>query len=408
MSRALIILRARAAVTMCGQPIEDAAVAISDGTISAVGKWKEVRSSNRGKVIDLGERLLLPGLINAHCHLDYTCLRGSIPPPQSFTAWVREINDRKSALRLEDYLTSVVDGLAEAASFGTTTVCNLEAFPELIAKVLPLPLRIWWFAEMLDVRQAADPAEVYSRIAQEVSSRRGGVGLAPHAPFTASAQLYRAAAAVAQRHGLPLTTHLAESREEMQVFRDGEGALFEFLRGIGRPMGDCGRGTPLQLLLEAGVLDERWIVAHLNELPPDDLRRLETAPRFHVAHCPRSHAYFGHEPFALTELRRLGFNICLGTDSLASNADLSLFAEMRQLSKVEPWLAPKELLGMATINPAKALGQHGTLGRIAPGYAADLIAIPAQRSGNALLEEVLEFHGVVPWMMVAGEKALAG
>ncbi|HEV8184416.1 MAG TPA: amidohydrolase family protein, partial [Chthoniobacterales bacterium] len=185
------------------------------------------------------------------------------------------------------------------------------------------------------------------------------------------------------------------------------GALFEFLRGLGRPMADCGRRTPLQLLLEAGVLDERWIVAHLNELTRADLRRLESAPRFHIAHCPRSHAYFAHKPFALTELRQFGFNICLGTDSLASNNDLSLFAEMRQLSKVEPGLAPEELLEMATINPARALGQHGTLGRIAPGYSADFIAIPAERSGNALLEEVLEFDGAVPWMMIAGEKVPA-
>ncbi len=402
-----MIVRARTAVTMCGQPIEDAAVAISGSTISAVGKWNDLRGSKRNEVMDLGGCVLLPGLINAHCHLNYTCLRGSIAPPQSFTAWVCEINDRKSALRLEDYIASIADGLAEAAAFGTTTVCNLEAFPELVAKVPPSLLRIWWFAEMLDLRQAVDPAEVYAHLAAEVPSSRGGVGLAPHAPFTASAQLYRAATAVAQRHGLPLTTHLAESGEEMQMFRDCEGALFEFLRGLGRPMADCGRRTPLQLLLEAGVLDERWIVAHLNELTRDDLRRLESAPRFHIAHCPRSHAYFAHKPFALTELRQLGFNICLGTDSLASNNDLSLFAEMRQLSKVEPGLAPEELLEMATINPARALGQHGTLGRIAPGYSADFIAIPAPRSGNALLEEVLEFDGAVPWMIIAGEKVPA-
>ena len=86
--------------------------------------------------------------------------------------------------------------------------------------------------------------------------------------------------------------------------------------------------------LRDGVLNERWIVAHLNELTPEDFQLLERAPRFHIAHCPRSHAYFGHSPFAITKLRALGYNICLGTDSLASNDDLSLFAEMRKVSQI--------------------------------------------------------------------------
>ncbi len=290
---------------MCGRPIDNAAVAICGGTIIAVGKWNEVRASNPGEVTDLGELVLMPGLINAHCHLDYTCMRGSIQPPQSFTAWVREINEEKSALRSEDYITSVAEGFVEALSFGTTTVCNLEAFAALIGQMPLPPMRMWWFAEMLDVRHAIEPEEIYSQI-KAVSPIRGGIGLAPHAPFTASIELYRAAAAVAQRHRLPLTTHLAESREEMQMFRDGEGALFEFLRSIGRSMSDCGQSTPLQLLLNAGVLDERWIVAHLNELTSEDFLRLESSPRFHVAHCPRSHAYFAHERFSLRQLRRLG------------------------------------------------------------------------------------------------------
>ncbi len=222
--------------------------------------------------------------------------------------------------------------------------------------------------------------------------------------FSASAQLYRAAAAIGRRHDLPLTTHIGESNEEMQMFQDGEGPLFEFLRDIGRPMSDCGRGTPLQLLLDAGVLDDRWMVAHLNELTTEDLRRLASALRFQVAHCPRSHAYFAHSPFALREFRRLGFNICIGTDSLASNTDLSLFSELRALARVEPSLRPVELLEMVTINPARALRQQNTLGKIAPGFAADLIAIPATVPGRDLLDELLQFDTKVPWMMVGGEK----
>src|SRR5204863_2009013 len=98
-----------------------------------VGKFPEVSARHSGQeIIDLGEQALLPGLINAHCHLDYTCLRGKIPRQKSFTDWIRAINSEKSKLTPEDYVASINEGFAEAKRFGTTTIVNLTAFPELI------------------------------------------------------------------------------------------------------------------------------------------------------------------------------------------------------------------------------------------------------------------------------------
>ena len=85
--------------------------------------------------------------------------------------------------------------------------------------------------------------------------------------------------------------------------------------------------------------------------------------KFPIVHCPRSHRYFGHSPFQLEKLRELGFNICLGTDSLASNDDLSLFAEMRELHRNHPTFAPEEILEMVTINPGRALDRQSQLGQ---------------------------------------------
>ena len=401
-----MIIRARWVVTMDGPPIENGAVAIVGSKIVGVGAWEGVRSSAGGRVIDLGEQVLLPGLINAHCHLDYTAFRGLIPPQKSFTAWIRAINARKAELTAEDYRASIARGFAEAAGFGTTTIANLEAFPDLLAAMPRPPLRTWWFAEMIDLREpqsALAMSEEMRAIFERANDWLGGIGLAPHAPFTASAALYAEASDVAARSDLPLTTHLAESREEMEMFRQGRGELFAFMENIGRSMADCGRVTPLALMLERGVLDERWLVAHLNELIENDFQLLETAPKFHVVHCPRSHAYFGHSPFALAKLRGLGFNICLGTDSLASNDSLSLFAEMRQIHSTEPTLSPKELLEMVTVNAAAALQQRHSLGRIRDGFTADLIAIPAGANKSELLADVLVFDGQVPWLMVDGE-----
>lgn len=396
-----MIIRSRFVVPMVGEPIENGAVAIEAERIVAVGRFDEVKARHREEVLDLGEQALLPGLINAHCHLDYTMLRGKIPPQSSFSDWIQAINAEKDSLTAQDYVVSIKEGFAEAQSFGTTTIANLIAFPELIAAI-EAPIRTWWFGELIDVR-TPDRAESIADLAVESLKSAKHWGLAPHAPFTASARLYARCEEIARRENVLLTTHLAESREEMQMFHDASGPAFDFLKGIGRPMDDCGNETPLSLLIRREQIDERWIIAHLNELTDGDFYLLARAAKFHIAHCPRSHTFLGHAPFALKKLRALGFNICLGTDSLASNSSLSLFSEMRELQRKEPELTSREILEMATVNGARALGQPEALGIIAPGFIADLIAIPFAQTRADIFDAIVAFEGQVPWMMVAGQ-----
>ncbi len=402
-----MIVRSRVVVPMVGEPIENAAVAIAGNQIADVGRFEEVKASHGGDVLDLGEQILLPGLINAHCHLDYTLLRGQIPPQQSFTDWIRAINTSKAALSEEDYIASIDAGLAEVQKFGTTTLLNLEAFPELLPRISRPPLlRAWWCAEMIDVRERVPVQEVSEHLHDWFESHPewlGGFGLAPHAPFTASAQLFSAASEISRKYHVPVTTHVAESREEMQMFRNANGSLFDFLKSIGRQLDDCGGNTPLSSLMQSHAVDERWVIAHLNELTEDDFDLLARAKKFHIAHCPRSHTFFGHTPFELRRLRTLGFNICLGTDSLASNSSLSLFSEMRELLHQKPWISPREVLEMATVNAAHAIGQADLLGRISPGFCADLIAIPSAETGRSVFDAIVAFEGTIPWMMVDGE-----
>ncbi|PYJ39628.1 MAG: hypothetical protein DME68_06245 [Verrucomicrobia bacterium] len=407
-----MIVRARTVVTMDGPPIENGAVVISGDRVLDVGKFPEVSGRHAGEeIVDLGEQALLPGLINAHCHLDYTCLRGKIPPQKSFANWIRAINAEKAKLSEQDYLASIADGFAEAKRFGTTTIANLTAFPELIPQVNP-PIRTWWFAELIDVRnpnRTSDLVELAIDAMKRARDSGGGIGLAPHALFTASANLYRRCEEIAQCENILLTTHLAEAREEMSMFHDASGPLYEFLKSIGRDMSDCGHETPFAWFAKiAGApagrtLITEWIVAHLNELAESDFELLEeSTSKLHVVHSPRSHAYFGHSRFPFERLRSLGFNICLGTDSLASNEDLSLFAEMRAFQRSEPAFSPKEVLEMVTGNAALALGKPQALGRIHANRFADLIAIPCSETAD-VFEEILEFDRPVDWMMVAGK-----
>jgi cytosine/adenosine deaminase-related metal-dependent hydrolase len=426
-----VIVRARTVVTIDGPPIEDGAVRVRGNRILQTGRFcdleklpsscDEEENENKNEVIvDLGESVLLPGLINAHCHLDYTCLRGKIQRGSSFTDWIRAINSEKRKLTTNDYLRSIADGFSEAQRFGTTSVVNLAAFPELIARLELPPIQTWWYAELIDVTAPEKSAEIVSTaVATLKAASNDGVafGLAPHAPFTASAKLYRACAEIAAREKFLLTTHLAESGEEMGMFLRRSGPLFDFLHSIGRPADDCGAKTPLAVFLgklqdlqsestSAGIASKdsgsQWIIAHLNELTETDFDLLSKLPeKFSIAHCPRSHAYFGHKAFAFERLEGLGFNICLGTDSLASNEDLSLFREMREFRRVHPNIRPERIPEMVTVNSAKALGAGDRLGRLRAGYQADMIAIPSGKRG--VYEGIIDFDGDVSWMMVGGK-----
>src|SRR5260370_2104969 len=149
-----------------------------------VGKFQEISARHSGQqLVDLGEQVMLPGLINAHCHLDYTCLRGKIQPQNSFADWIRAINAEKARLSAQDYLASITEGFTEAKRFGTTTIANLTAFPELIPQI-DLPIRTWWFAELIDVRSPERANELVDRAIgalKHAMEASGGGGSAPRA-----------------------------------------------------------------------------------------------------------------------------------------------------------------------------------------------------------------------------------
>ena len=403
-----VILRSRCVLPISAPPIENGAVVIDGERIAAVGTWDELKGRG-GEVLDLGESVLMPGLINAHCHLDYTMMRRSISPQRSFTEWIRRINALKRSLSDDDYLEAIAKGFAELRKWGTTTVANIESFPELLLRMPAPPIRAWWFLEMIDIRHRETSEETMAGALSFFGERKGwidGFGLSPHAPYTASASLFELTSKAAGELGMPVTTHCAESREEWEMFRHGRGELHDFMLKLGRWMHDCQHGrTPLAHLVSSGALSERWLLAHMNELGESDFEWLERQPRSSrpsVVHCPGSHRYFRHAPFPLARLQEAGVNICLGTDSLASTDSLSMFEEMRQLARRHPWLNAQEILSMATLNGAKALGIQA--GRLEAGALADLIAIPFAGGMEGIYETVLAHANPVAWLMVNGQR----
>jgi len=405
-----MILRARHVVPVTAAPIEDGAVVIENGAIRAVGPWEEIQGSHQDETVDLGEQILLPGLINAHCHLDYSLMRDAISPQRSFTQWIRRINAIKRSAYPQDYEVAIQHGYDELVKWGTTTVANIETFPEMLAAFSDPPVRTWWFLEMIDIRQPFAAKQVLQKAVsyfEAAGGREGGLGLSPHSPYTASGDLIALGGKLADERDILMSAHVAESKEEWNMFRKGRGALFEFMAQLGRWMGDCYENrTPLMHFAACTALSKRWLLVHMNELGDDDFALLEQLPKDNrpsIAHCPGSHAYFRHSAFPLWRLRDMGINLCLGTDSLASTSSLSMFDEMRAVAKGHPDLPALEILKMATVNGAAALGMSGRLGAIAPGCLADLIALPSPAQIDDVHRAILKHRKPIQWRMLGGK-----
>jgi cytosine/adenosine deaminase-related metal-dependent hydrolase len=220
--------------------------------------------------------------------------------------------------------------------------------------------------------------------------------------------LLRLAALTGRRRHLRIATHLAESEQEYDMFMNGRGEMFDWLRKSGREMSDCGLGSPVQHAERQRLLSENLIAAHVNYLGPADAELLGRR-NVHVVHCPRSHAYFRHRSFPLDALTAAGVNICLGTDSLASvvtarrgKVELSMFEEMRELAGKRPSLSPQRILEMATVNGARALGMPGKVGELCRHACADLIAIPWTGKISSVYEEMVDHRGRVAAGMIEG------
>jgi cytosine/adenosine deaminase-related metal-dependent hydrolase len=408
-----LLLRARVVLPVTRPPLRDGALLIRGNRIAAVGGFKELRRHARAQVLDLGDAVLLPGLINAHCHLDYTHMAGQFLPPKKFTEWLKLITSTKATWDYADYFASWQSGAQMLLRSGTTTVGDTEAVPELLPGAWETtPLRVFSFLELIGITPRRQPRALLEEVLQRLGSLKSSrcwAGISPHAPYSTTAELMRLSAQTARRHRRRLCTHVAESAVEFEMFAEAQGEMFDWLGRSARDMSDCGLGSPVQHLARCGALGKNLLAIHANYLAQGDAKLLARA-QASVAHCPRSHAYFDHGPFPLRQLQRAGVNVCLGTDSLASvyqprrqKVELSMFEEMRALAMAQPSLPPRQILRMATVNGAQALGLQGRVGELAIGSRADIIAIPLLEKSEAVFETMLQHKTDVIASMIDGQ-----
>ncbi|MCX8155825.1 MAG: amidohydrolase family protein [Verrucomicrobiae bacterium] len=328
----------------------------------------------------------MPGLINAHCHLDYTAMAGRLPAPRYFPDWLKGMLAYKAHWGFSEYAQSWLAGARMLLENGTTTVVDIEAVPELLADVWQVtPLRVFSLLELTNVRHRREPAVLLQEALKWIAPlprRRCRPGLSPHALYSTTPALVQAAAALCRRRRWLMAMHVAESVDEFEMFTRRAGRMYDWLAPQ-RDMTDCGGHTPVERLAELGVLAPNFLAVHVNYATPHDAEVL-ARHKVGVVHCPSSHRYFKHRPFPLALLLKAGVNVCLGTDSLASTLkqsgqplELNLFSEMRQLAAKNPELPPEAILKMATLHGARAIGLQNRLGELKPGAYADLVALPA-------------------------------
>jgi cytosine/adenosine deaminase-related metal-dependent hydrolase len=406
-----LYIRARIVWTVDQPPFDDGALLVEGDRVRAVGYTGDVPAPAGARRVDLGDVILLPGLVNAHCHLDYTGMAVQVAPAASFTDWIKSITTLKAAWSVEEFRASWVSGAAMLAGRGVTTVADIEALPELLPAVWDAtPLRVLSFLEMTGVRSQRDPGQIVDDAVAKLAALPAGrcqVGLSPHAPYSTVPALLRLSAGAARNRGWPLTTHVAESAEEDEMFAHGRGRLFDWLARNGRDMSDCGGVSPVQHLERQGLLGPNLLAVHANYLHPGDAELL-AARGVSVVHCPRSHTYFSHRPFPSTGLERAGVNVCLGTDSLVTvlkrqEQVLDLFAEMREFVAHAPGVAPNSVVRLVTVNGARALGLAGLAGCLAPGSWADAIAVPFADEVGDVARAVINHHGDVVASLIGGQ-----
>jgi 5-methylthioadenosine/S-adenosylhomocysteine deaminase len=368
-------------------PIRDGAVLVEGARIAWVGAAAECPATD-ARVVALGACALVPGLVNAHSHLELTTLRGYLEG-FAFRDWLLTLTRvRRDVLTADDLLDAARLGIVEALAHGITTLADTTDSAAPLAAMRERGVRGIGYVEVF----GPDPAQrdgSIARLRERVDALRRQdtslvqTGISPHAPYTVSAPLFRAAADYARAESLPMAVHIAESAAEVEFVVHGTGPFADGLRARQIAVAPQAR-SPIALLDACGVLDARPLLIHAIRIDDEDLARVADAGAT-IVHCPVSNAKLGHAIAPLDRMLAHGIATGLGTDSVASNDRMHLLEEARQAclfhalrSGVPDSLHPTQALELATRGGARALGLDGQIGTLEVGKQADLAAFPLQ------------------------------
>jgi aminodeoxyfutalosine deaminase len=372
------IFRADWVLPIARPAIRNGWIAIEDGRIADVGKGVAPAA------VDLGRVALLPGLVNAHTHLELSYLHERIPPAESFGRWVRDVMKARRAYPNpadEQILAPARAAIAAMRASGTALVGEvsntLVTAPLLREAEMPAHIfhELTGFTEQDPQARVQTARTAANAAAVALSDIR--VSVAPHAPYSVSRDLFLAIRTDVDAHpGAVSTVHLGETPEEVELLLEGTGEIRRVLEELGRWPVDWEppRTSPVSYLLDLGFLDARTLVVHGVQFQGEDLDHLRAIGATLVS-CPRSNVYVGVGSPPLEAFYAMDVDVAFGTDSLASVADLDMFAELAEARRIAPRVPAQRLLESATLVGARALRFDDHFGSLERGRRAEVLMV---------------------------------
>lgn len=400
------VLRAAFIAPIDRPMLRDGAIAIEDGAICAVGEAAQVvRDFSSATVEDLGQVVLLPGLVNAHTHLELSDREIITSTTDvSFIDWL--MSARGDASR--SVATAVQIGVDQCLRFGVTSVGDISqsaAISRTTLGAMSRRPRVVSFGEVLGLakRRFRFDALLAQAIDDTHANESLRIAISPHAPYTVDQPGYEQCLAIAREKKLPIATHLSESPDERAFIESHSGPFRELWDRLGswsEPVPTY-RGSPIEFADAIGLLDHPTLFAHVNYCDDAELDLLAKG-KASVVYCPRTHRYFGHPKHPWREMIARGVNVAVGTDSCASSPDLNLVDELRLLHEIDRSFAIETLWEMATLRAARAIQMQDEVGSISPRKRADLVSFAI--SSNDPLREILESSITPKDVWIDGER----
>ncbi len=407
------IYSARWVLPIISPVIPDGAVAVENSNIVAIGSRQDLMAKFPDSVpTDFGKAAILPGLVNAHSHLELTVMRGFLEREENdFFAWLKKLTLARLAMSAEDLLVSATCGAIEAARAGVTCLGDASSAAEPAMKALQsVGLRGVVFQESF----GPDPKLADENVAglrEQISELRSledalvRVGVSPHAPYSVSGPQLELISRLALDEHLPLMMHAAESQAEKLLMLEGQGAFAEGLKARGIAWQTPGIST-IQYLKRHGILETSPLLAHCINVDDSDLELIKQSSAG-IAHCPRSNAKLGHGRAPFADFITLGIHGGLGSDSVASNNTCDILEEARFATLLArlpstpdlfrgglpPANAPvtgEQALFTATLGGAQAMGKANQIGALAAGMQADITVVNLSRAQQQPLRDPVD------------------